>query len=52
MKKQEFNSQVIKKKWVFSKEKTGAILEIAKRHFQSEEMPLELFLTTRKKKLK
>ena len=49
MKKQELNSQVIKKNESSAKNKTGTTSKIAKRHFQYEEMPLELFLTTRKK---
>lgn len=49
MKKQELNSQVIKKNESSAKNKTGTTLKIAKRHFQYEEMPLELFLTTKKK---
>ena len=49
MKKQELNSQVIKKNESSAKNTTGTTLKIAKRHFQYEEMPLELFLTARKK---
>ena len=38
-----------KKSKICSKNKTGAKLRITKKHFQNEELPHELFLTTRQK---